>query len=112
LFEFTNITNHPTDEGYDVYKYKMQEQADYFVQMLEEKNIKFERHSEKDERGMTIYYVAVRKSVSSVANHLNFLAIGKYRKPFIPDRALRIVVVAISVFLIAFAIAGYFISNR
>lgn len=112
MFNITNYSNHPTNDGYLIYKYKMQEQADYFGQLLDEKHIKFEKHSETDENGNTLYYYAVRKSVASVTLHLNYLAIGKFRKPFIPDKALRIVVLFISILLIAFAIAGYFISNR
>jgi len=105
--DFTNFRNHPSDRSYVVFHYSKKPQADYFEHMLVESKFFFERHEEVRSGKGTTYYFAVKRVNLDAISHLNNLAIGRYRKRFIPDNIMRWVVIVISAIAVGLAVVGY-----
>lgn len=103
--DLTNYREHPTQKSYQVVHFSIEEQADFFENLLTESNITYERHNE-EKLNRTIYYFAVRNSDMTVVKNLNNIALGKFRSPFIPTSPLRWIVLTISFIVLALAIIG------
>ena len=73
---------------------------------MEENTIWFESDVDKKD-GKTIYLFGVRNSDLKKAVNLNYLVIGKYRKPFIPNLYFKWFVVVLGVLLVVAAVIGY-----
>lgn len=103
----TNYGDHPTNQLYTVYTFKAgkKEQGAYFATLLEENNIPYERDYD-DETDITLF--GVKKDYQKVALRMNFLAEAKFRKPFMPNKPFRWLVVLVTVIAITLALFSYF----
>lgn len=110
IISLVNHQSHPSRPGYMVYHFKLAEHADYFEELLKEKEFFYERHDEirQEER---IYWFGVRDQDNDAVEILNYTVKGKFRKPLIKDKAARYFVIAIGVGIILVAIIGAIISN-
>lgn len=106
----TNSHDHPTNEMYKVYHFKTKEQARYFEDLLLEKNIQYESDEELA-HGKTMYLFGIRKNDIDEVTGLNYLAVGKFRKPFISNPVFRWFVILLGVSALALAIAGFFLKK-
>ena len=105
--QFSNYNQHPTNSNYIVFTYSNREMSDYFKGLLTEKNIKFEY--EEDLESNTIqYYIGVKKIDEKEAVRLNFLAFGKFRKPFIKSKIGKTALLIFFLSLLTVALVGYF----
>jgi len=105
IFRITNYYDHPTDPNYIVFHFLKEAQADEFEKLLNENQIEFEKFIEREEN--IIWMFAVRKRFESKAVNLNFLAIGKHRDPFIPQRGWRWALLIFTAICITLAVIGY-----
>jgi hypothetical protein len=111
---FLNITNqqpHPDRKGYEIYYFRTPEQANHFEELLKEKDLFYER-GEQGQSSSTVYLFGVKTKDIEKIDPLNYLALGRFRKPMIPDKKARWVVVLIGLGLLLFALIGFFLSNR
>tara|TARA_Y100000589_G_scaffold328039_1_gene371187 strand:- start:9790 stop:10146 length:357 start_codon:yes stop_codon:yes gene_type:complete len=106
ILNITNYREHPTRPGYTVFHFFDDKQANDFKKLLEENTIWFESDVDKKD-GKTIYLFGVRNSDLKKAVNLNYLVIGKYRKPFIPNLYFKWFVVVLGVLLVVAAVIGY-----
>jgi hypothetical protein len=111
---FLNITNqqpHPDQKGYEIYYFRSREQADHFEELLKEKELFYER-DEQRQSSSTIFLFGVKTKDIEKIDPLNYLALGRFRKPMIADKNARWVVVFIGLGLLVFALIGFILSNR
>lgn len=104
-----NINEHPTNQNKKVFFFKELEQAHYFENLLRERKIEFEMQVDED-GDQTIYY-GINKSDFDQVKKLNYLTLGAFRKPFIPDKVLRVFVILISIIVLGLAFTGAWLSN-
>jgi len=106
----TNSQDHPSNQMYKVFHFKMEEQAAYFKELLNEKNIRFESDQEiaKNE---TVYLFGIHKTDLDAVNKLNYLVIGKFRKPFISNAAFKWFVLLLGASVLALALVGFFLKK-
>jgi hypothetical protein len=109
-FSLININDHPTNRNMKVFFFRQEDHANYFELMLIESKIKYEK--QVDEEGDQTIYFGVKKKDYKTVQRLNYLTIGQFRKPFIPDKILRIFVIALSVLVLALAFIGAWISSN
>ena len=103
--DFSNISDHPTQPTYNVYRFYIEEQADLFESLLQKASIDYERDNDS-EGERTIYYFAIQKRSERQVLKLNNYAIGKFREPFFANRKGGIVLVVVVAAIIALAIVG------
>lgn len=108
-FRITNYYDHPTDPSYTVFHFLKEAQADEFENSLKENNIEFEKFVEKGTD--TIWMFGIKKRHQSRAIHLNFLAIGKHREHFIPQKGWRWALLIFTAICITLAVIGYVKKN-
>ncbi|MFT5600177.1 MAG: hypothetical protein ACI9N1_000411 [Flavobacteriales bacterium] len=106
---FTNYQRHPSRKNYMVVHYRKIEEAEYFQGLMEGKKYFFERDIVEDEKG-PLHVFGVRIGDFNEVNELNFITIGKHKKPMIEDNAARWAVVIIGGSLILLSIIGWFLS--
>lgn len=106
----TNSQDHPTNKMYKVFHFKMKEQAAYFEELLNEKNIYFEADEEMA-KGTTMYLFGIRKNDLDAVTKLNFLVIGKFRKPFIANVGFKWFVILLGASVLALALVGFFLKK-
>jgi len=104
-----NIKDHPTNQKKRVFYYKEVEQADHFEKLLIEADLYFEKQI--DVEGDQTIYFGVKTSDFERVKKLNYLTIGHFRKPFIPDKAFRYILIVVSLIVLGMAIAGALISS-
>lgn len=104
-----NIKDHPTNSKKRVFYYKEAEQADHFENLLIKEELYYEKQI--DVEGDQTIYFGVKSSDFDKVKRLNYLTIGHFRKPFIPDKAFRIILIVISMFILGLAIAGALLSS-
>ena len=109
ILRVTNHQNHPTSKFHKVFFFYIEEQADYFEGLLIEKKIWFERDSEIN-RGKMMYLFGIKLTNVREVDQLNYLAIGKYRKPIFENKYLRYGVVIFGAIIILLGVIGYFLS--
>jgi hypothetical protein len=102
---FGNYSEHPTNINYTVFKFKEEASALYFKNELTSNNIWFEEDVDSKD-GLLLYFYAVKKSSLKAVRDINYIAIGKYRKPFISNKYFRIVLLSVFVFVMMIAIIG------
>jgi hypothetical protein len=107
MVNLTNQTDHPKNPHKTAYFFKQDEHSDYFESLLIENKIKYEKHIEEG-----VNYFIVSRSDENITRNLNYLCIGKFRKPFIPDRVFGYVLIVISILIIGMAITGAIVSNK
>jgi hypothetical protein len=109
LIRVTNYYDHPTEPAYKVIHFRTKEAADHFEQLLQEKNIGYER-DDSQHNGRPLVLFGIHKRDFKEALRLNFLTHAKYRKPLIPDKAGRIFFLLLMGFIVAIAIWRYAVS--
>lgn len=110
MINFSNFRDHPSDHRYKVFQFHNKERANYFEDLLKKEGIWFERADETEE-GRQVFFFGVKRLDFKLANKLNYLVSAKYRKPFMPNKMFRILVVGLSLLAIAIAIAGVLIKG-
>ena len=110
MLSLQNYQDHPTNNKKKVFYFKDQTQANYFENMLTENKVDFEKQID-EEGDQTIYY-GVKKSDYKKALKLNFITIGAFRKPFIPDKFFRYFLIVISLLILGLAVLGAILSNH
>ena len=101
-----NFSEHPTNSRYTVFKFYKSNQAEFFKSSLEEDNIWFEESFEDLEHRKS-YLFAIKTMDVNKVREKNFIAIGKFRDPFISNKYLRYFIASIAIIVIAFSIIGY-----
>lgn len=109
MLSLINFQDHPTNINKKVFFFKKADHARYFELMLIENNIIFEKQI--DEEGDQTIYFGVKKSDFKTAQKLNYISIGHFRKPFIPDKLFRYFLIGFSIFVVGLAILGAILSN-
>lgn len=109
ILRVTNHQNHPTSKHHKVFFFYIEEQALYFESLLNEKNIWFERDAE-DNKGKQMYLFAIKMTNIREVDRLNYLAIGKFRKPIFENKYVRYAVVILGFLIVLLGIIGYFLS--
>ncbi len=106
---FINIKDHPSKKNVQVFHYQSPEHANHFESMLNENQIPFEK--QQDVEGDQQIYFGIAKPYFEQAKKLNFLTLGHFRKPFIPDPFFKYFLLIISAIVLGLAIAGAIVSQ-
>ena len=101
-----NYVKHPSNPSYIVFRFADVERANSFEQVLAENDIWFEK-GEEEKRNKPYYLFGIHKNDYKRVEKLNYLVEAKHKKPFIPFKALRYVVMVVSFGLLTLAILGY-----
>ncbi|MEQ8323562.1 MAG: hypothetical protein RIC15_11575 [Vicingaceae bacterium] len=99
-----NILDHPTRKTKTVFFYTSEEHANYFKELLREKNISYE--FQVDPESGKLYFGIDNRYLKEV-KRLNFLVFAKFRKPFIANPYLKYTLLLISASFIILALIGY-----
>ena len=110
MFNVTNFSEHPSNSLYTVYKFKSSEESNTFQELLEQSSLYYEADEAENSYG-ALFIVAVKNKDEKLATKLNYLALGKYRKPIIENKVTRVIIYAISVFILSLAVVGFFLSK-
>ncbi len=105
---FTNYQQHPTNEQYVVFHFSGEARGGYFEELLEKNGIAYEKDVIK-ERSLWLY--AVHRRHLTRVEKLNWQVFARYRKPFIPQKGLRVLVIALFLLLVGLALIGYLIGG-
>lgn len=109
MISFINFQDHPTNRNLKVFYFKDEEHASYFEELLNEKQIKFEKQI--DEEGDNRIYYGIHITHFETVKTLNYLTLGKFRSKFIPDVFFRYLLIFGSILIVGLAIAGAILSN-
>lgn len=104
MIRLANYHTHPQFKDYTVFTFKNFEQGNYFESQLLAHNIPFEKAIDNEEKVMMF---GIKSSLFEQAQQINANSFAKYKKAFIPDKAVRYTVLTIFFTLLALAIAGY-----
>ena len=107
LIDLTNYSEHPTQPTWLVFRYPTLRHAKDMVEELGKVGV---RHEADLEEGPP-FMVGVKKTDRALAEKLNYTVLGKHRKPFIPNKALRWVIILITVGILALAVAGLWLQE-
>ena len=111
LINFTNYTDHPTERNILVYTFKSRAAADDFQKGLEEKGIWFEKDAEGNAEFPEMTLFAVKKQDAKESMNQNYMTTARHRKPFMPDKLFRFVVLFVTITLVTLAIIGFSIKG-
>ncbi|MFZ6050987.1 hypothetical protein [Halocola ammonii] len=106
----TNYKDHPGDNRYVVYRFLMEEHADHFQTLLEERDVIFERHFDEDDDPPKILF-GISKRFNKEAVHCNYLTHARYRKPMITNKFFKYTLLIFTLSVIILAFIGYFLSK-
>lgn len=118
-----NYKDHPTDNRYKVFNFNTKAEADYFEQLLKEKNIWYEKDEEEVEdkgvinlipsEGKTInmYLFAIKQRDFDKVQKINYLVSAKFRQPTIKNKYLRIGLLIFFFLVLILGIIGYLKSS-
>lgn len=109
MLSMINFQDHPTNRNMEVFFFKQEIHAAYFERLLNEHNLFYEKQIDT-ESDQTIYF-GVKKTDFKEAKRLNYLTIGHFRKPFIPDVFFRYFIIIISIIVLSLAIIGGIVAN-
>lgn len=104
-----NIKDHPTNQKKRVFYYKETEHAMHFEKLLIDEDLFYEK--QVDVEGDHTIYFGIKSSDFERAKKLNYLTIGHFRKPFIPDKIFRIILITVSLLVLTLAIVGALLSS-
>jgi hypothetical protein len=104
-----NIKDHPTNSKKRVFFFRENEHAAYFEELLKAEGFYYEKQI--DVEGDQTIYFGVKSSDFEKVKKLNYLTLGHFRKPFIPDRGFRYLLIAISILILGLAISGAILSD-
>ena len=108
MFRFLNFHRHPEKKGDWVFYFHDAEVAAYFEERIQEADIPYKKL--KDEKKSDILYFSFAKADFDQAQIINSEAMGKFPRPFIPEKAARNVLLIIFFLMVAFALTGYIIT--
>lgn len=101
-----NFYEHPGDNRYTIFQYGLEEHADHFQMLLEERKIPFERYlDEEQDPAVTLF--GIENVHRGNAENCNYLCHAKYRRRMIPNRFLGILMVIVTGLFVLLAIIGY-----
>ena len=109
MLSLINFQDHPTNRNKKVFYFHKQEQAAYFESLLQQESIVFEKQI--DTKGDHRIYYGVHIGDFEKTKRLNYLTMGKFRKPFIPDVFFRYLLIVISIIVVGLGIAGAILSQ-
>lgn len=109
MFSLINFQDHPTNRNKKVFHFSIEEHALYFEALLIKNSLQFEKQI--DEEGDQRIYYGVHIGDFEEAKKLNYLTIGNFRKPFIPDAFFRYFLIIISIIIVGLSIIGFILSN-
>lgn len=78
--------------------------SDYFKELLKSKTISYEFQIDEAENK---FYFGIDKRNMKEARHLNYLVFARFRKPFIPHRTSKYLLIIITLLFIILALIGY-----
>lgn len=108
MLKLINFQDHPTNSNKKVFFFKDSLHANYFEVMLIESRISYEKQI--DEAGDQTIYFGIKKTDFKAVQRLNYLTIGHFRKPFIPDKFFRYFIIILSFLVLGLAILGAILS--
>lgn len=103
---FVNYVQHPSNPQYVVYRFKDEGRAKSFEAELVENKIWFE-YSTDQKNNKPYYLFGIHKNDFKKTQAINYKVEGIHKKPFIPFKGLRLIVMTIGFGLILLAIIGY-----
>ena len=101
-----NYVQHPTNPSYIVYRFSDVNRANSFEEELLRQTIWFEKSSEPKKK-KTYYLFGIHKRDFSKTESINYQVEAKHKKPFIPFKGLRFMVMLFSFSILLLAILGY-----
>jgi len=117
-----NYKDHPADNRYKVFNFNTKAEADYFEQLLNEKNISYETDQEmvedkavinlvpSESKMMTMFLFAVNQRDFDKAQKANYLVSAKFRQPTIKNKYLRIGLLVFFFLVLTLGIVSYMMS--
>ena len=106
FLKLTNHKDHPTNKAYKVFFFYEEIQAEFFENILKEKNIPFEKDEENTNNGK-VFLFGIRKSDNREVTQLNYLTLGKFRTPFIAKKWVQYLIIIFGFLLVIFAVISY-----
>lgn len=106
----TNYSEHPADNRYMVFHFLIEEHADHFQVLLEERDVTFERFLDEESEPSKILF-GVSKRFNKQAVHCNYLTYAKYRKPMITNVVFKYTLLLFTFVAVLLALIGYYLSN-
>lgn len=104
---FVNFTKHPDDPNYIIYRFTDIERANSFREELIKNNITFEEDTE-GKKYVTYTLFALKKKYYKKTMQINFKVEGVHKKPFIPFRMLRWIVLLFGLGILLLSILSYY----
>lgn len=101
-----NYVQHPSNPSYIVYRFSDAERASSFEEELNKQKVWFEK-GEDEKRGNLYTLYGIHKNDYEETAKINFLVEAKHKKPFIPFKIVRYLVLAIGLSMLTLAIVGY-----
>ena len=101
-----NYVQHPSNPSYIVYRFPDKERAASFEIELNNNSIWFEK-DEENKRGKVYTLFGVHKNDFKVTEQINFKVEAKHKKPFIPFKGFRFIVLFIGLGLLLLSVIGY-----
>lgn len=93
-----------------VYEYHKKTHADYFQQLLEDRNVEFERYLDTESEQQRILF-GIEKRYQRESNKSNYLTHAKFRRPFIKSKFWGFLLVLVTFLIIALAVVGYIMTR-
>lgn len=101
-----NYVQHPSNPSYIVYRFPDKERAASFEIELKNNSIWFEK-DEENKRGKVYTLFGVHKNDFKVTEQINFKVEAKHKKPFIPFKGFRFIVLFIGLGFLLLSVIGY-----
>lgn len=108
---FVNYVQHPSNPSYIVYRFPDKGRADSFEEELNKQNIWFEK-GEDEKRGNLYTLYGVHKKDYKKTEKINYMVEAMHKKPFIPFKILRYLVLFLGLGMLTLAIIGYCESRK
>ena len=104
---FVNFTKHPENPNFLVYRFKDIARANSFREELLSNDITFEEDTQKN-KTVTYTLFALHKRHYNTTMRMNFKVEGQHKKPFIPFRLLRWIVLLFGLGTLLLGILSYY----
>lgn len=101
-----NYVKHPSNPDYIVYRFADKNRADSFEELLTNNKVWYERSSQ-ERRQKTFHLFGIHKRDFNKTTQFNFEVEGQHKKPIIPFRMLRWLLLIFSAIVMTLAIMGY-----
>ncbi len=104
--KFTNYYEHAGDTRFMVYEFYVVERADYFENLLKDRQVEYERFFDEESSPPKTLF-GVNKRNLKASNNCNFLTHAHYRSRSIPNKTMQWVLLLFMGFIVALAIIGW-----